>query len=88
MNVYAEKGGEVMKHLIVLVVVVLMAVACGERQTMESQAPLSFIDMHCREHTEDFVEYTPEVYDECVQLHMSGQVKTDSTDEHLNVAHY
>jgi hypothetical protein len=77
-----------MKHLITLIVVVLMAVACGERETIQSMEPLSFIDMHCREHTGDFVEYTPDIYNECVQLHMEGRVKADSTDEHLNVAHY
>lgn len=77
-----------MKHLITLFVVVLMVAACGERQTVESKAPLSFIDRHCSEHTGDFLEYTPEIYDECVQLHMNGLVKADSTDEHLNVAHY
>jgi hypothetical protein len=77
-----------MKRLITLLVVVLVAAACGEKQPLESKGPLSFIDMHCREHTGDFVEYTPEIYNECVQLHMNGLVKTDSTDEHLNVAHY
>lgn len=63
-----------MKRLITLIAVVLLAAACGEKQTVDNNAPLSFIDMHCREHDRNFIEYTPEIYNECMQLHMNGLV--------------
>ena len=77
-----------MKRLIMLLVVVLLAAACGGRQAPVENPRLSFIDMHCREHAADFTDFTPAIYNECVELHTYGLVKTDSTDEHLSQIHY
>jgi uncharacterized protein YpmS len=57
-------------------------------QTTKSELKPSFIEYHCREHTLDYMEFTPEIYDECVELHTKGLVKADSPDEHLSVVHY
>ena len=83
-----EKGGEVMKRLITLLVVVLLAAACAGRQAPVEKTEVSFIDSHCRQHAGEYLDYTPELYNECVELHTYGLVKTDSLDGHLNALHY
>lgn len=77
-----------MKRLITLLVVGLFAAACAGQQAPAQKSEVSFIDVHCRQHAEDYLEFTPDIYQECVDLHTHGLVKPDSPDEHLSAVHY
>ena len=77
-----------MKRLLTLVAVLVAVTACGSQETLKEQDHMSFIDMHCREHASDYPDFSPSVYDDCVELHTYGLVITDSEDEHLSALHW
>ena len=92
-----------MKRLITVLLAVLLVVGYGYAQTgkteqaeqttqavqaTENEMKPSFIEYHCREYTLEYMEFTPEIYDDCVELHTYGLVITDSEDEHLNALHW
>ena len=76
-----------MRYLVTLCMVVLMA-ACAGPRVSENAENVSFIYAHCSEHAADFMDFATDRFNECVELHEFGLVKTDSTDEHLSVLHY
>jgi hypothetical protein len=59
-----------------------------DTENTQDKTEISFINMHCREHAAEYMDFTADIYKECMDLHTKGLVKTDSTDEHLSVAHY
>ena len=76
-----------MKRLLIFSVVLMLTAACAKQEVAKDMTRMDLIDLHCREHVADFVDFRPSIYNECVELHAFGLVLTDSEDEHLSVLH-
>lgn len=74
-----------MKRFFTLIAFALLASAC----TGQTERSFSFYDQHCREHAADTYaeEFAPQRYNECMDLHSKGIVLSESSDQHLAVAH-